>query len=883
MAAAVVIVVGCRQGAVGYYAFDFNSLPEVGDYYLAQAECDIWFSGGSESLNATEVATLRAWTFQPGHFLIGGCDAVDRDAACRVVHRDVLQHRAAASCRKIDAKIDLREASNPMACGGQGFAEMKLGGGDSAQLVGITVNGVMDTVLLQYDDELEAYGALMDAGGPNAPNFLVSADIDIWSDSTLSTGIDLHNANDYFLINTFKTAAERVDPSADSIGCPAEYDVMPSTRPQVSLPSACCEGGQLTPGGACPIDLDLFLLQDLTESFYDDIWMMKELVKTTISTVAGAVDKLRMGVGGFSDKPVWPWRFGSSNAFCYREISGLSPDLSEVEASIRSLTHYGGGDGPDAQLDALYRVAARAADTGFESSSMRVIVITTDSPYHKKGDGATMAPWHPPHGLVDQSTGTSEADCAVTDYPDAEMVKSALERSGIIPLFLVTTEAMPIYQDLVTELGRGSVVQLSRNSDNLLDALLAALSEQVCHDTDNCESNPCSNGGTCIDGVNLAFCECPGGYYGQQCENAFPCPNYDPIEFEPTRLLQQDGWMQQVPASNYPLEQIFERSILHSPVDRRGVAAAAYGTQAIFFGGSALTTDFQLKQVNGDWEMLHPESMIDIYDTATSTWSSGSLGRTASFPFNNPLPVSTDGRAYVWGGDLASGARSDVLTEYNTSSNTATEIGSAASSIARCHTPAIRVGNKIMWGSYDSVDVYDIDTGSLGQYEDVPKLGPDADVCGTAAASVQNNQYGVFQWGCDVNVYDSLSDSWTSISMPTCRAYARAVGIGSKIYLSGGFQVNADGVVTSDTLQDADIYELSTQSWLSVPTSRFGSDNIHASTAVVGPFMFESGGSPDGGLIDVTFDCGGDGLMSNHHRLDGGRHGHACVGVGGLE
>ena len=92
MTAGVVLVVGCRQGAVGYYAFDFNSLPEVGDYYLAQAECDIWFSGGSESLNATEVATLRAWTFQPGHFLIGGCDAVDRDAACRVVHRDVLQH-----------------------------------------------------------------------------------------------------------------------------------------------------------------------------------------------------------------------------------------------------------------------------------------------------------------------------------------------------------------------------------------------------------------------------------------------------------------------------------------------------------------------------------------------------------------------------------------------------------------------------------------------------------------------------------------------------------------------------------------------------------------------------------------------------------------------
>ena len=119
-----------------------------------------------------------------------------------------------------------------------------------------------------------------------------------------------------------------------------------------------------------------------------------------------------------------------------------------------------------------------------------------------------------------------------------------------------------------------------------------------------------------------------------------------------------------------------------------------------------------------------------------------------------------------------------VLTEYDIESNTATEIGPAASGIARCHTPAIRVGDKIMWGSYDSVDVYDTSTGSL-QYIDVPRLGFDADVCGTAAASVHNSRYGVFQWGCAVNVYDSLSDSWSSISMPTCRAYARAVGVGS--------------------------------------------------------------------------------------------------------
>lgn len=33
-----------------------------------------------------------------------------------------------------------------------------------------------------------------------------------------------------------------------------------------------------------------------------------------------------------------------------------------------------------------------------------------------------------------------------------------------------------------------------------------------------CESNPCSNGGTCLDRVGEFQCVCPVGYAGQRCE-----------------------------------------------------------------------------------------------------------------------------------------------------------------------------------------------------------------------------------------------------------------------------------------------------------------------------------------------------------------------------
>lgn len=37
-------------------------------------------------------------------------------------------------------------------------------------------------------------------------------------------------------------------------------------------------------------------------------------------------------------------------------------------------------------------------------------------------------------------------------------------------------------------------------------------------DIDDCASNPCVNGGECVDQVNTYRCICPVGYTGYQCE-----------------------------------------------------------------------------------------------------------------------------------------------------------------------------------------------------------------------------------------------------------------------------------------------------------------------------------------------------------------------------
>ena len=50
-------------------------------------------------------------------------------------------------------------------------------------------------------------------------------------------------------------------------------------------------------------------------------------------------------------------------------------------------------------------------------------------------------------------------------------------------------------------------------------------------DIDDCESSPCKNGATCIDGIASRTCVCVRGYTGEDCEidedncNPNPCNN----------------------------------------------------------------------------------------------------------------------------------------------------------------------------------------------------------------------------------------------------------------------------------------------------------------------------------------------------------------------
>jgi hypothetical protein len=214
-------------------------------------------------------------------------------------------------------------------------------------------------------------------------------------------------------------------------------------------------------------ETDLVLLQDLSGSYRDDIEKLREVAQDITEILPGSVG---YGVASFVDKPVTP--FGGEGDYVYQTELGVTTNPESFLSAIAGLELGAGGDLPESQIEALLQLARRNDEIKFRSGSRRVVVLTTDADFHKAGDytrnpvdspSGTPVPPNNGDGSLEGGTGEKE------DYPSVAQVKDALEDADISPIFLVTGEQpFQTYENLVTDLERGLVLELAENSANIV-------------------------------------------------------------------------------------------------------------------------------------------------------------------------------------------------------------------------------------------------------------------------------------------------------------------------------------------------------------------------------------------------------------------------------
>ncbi|MCC5666775.1 hypothetical protein LC653_23505 [Nostoc sp. CHAB 5784] len=211
---------------------------------------------------------------------------------------------------------------------------------------------------------------------------------------------------------------------------------------------------------------DIFLLQDLTGSFIDDLPNLKDIFPSLVDNLKNPNFQIIygadpfFGVASFKDKPVGG--LGDPGDFVYRNNIALTGDTVSVISTVNGLSADGGGDLPEAQLEALLQLSF---SPNYRSDSTRIALVVTDADFHKPPDGANASPT-----ITRPNNGDNVVD-ADEDYPTIVQLKDRLVASNIIPVFLVTPDVVSFYEQLVIDLGRGEVIGLDRTSITIADAI----------------------------------------------------------------------------------------------------------------------------------------------------------------------------------------------------------------------------------------------------------------------------------------------------------------------------------------------------------------------------------------------------------------------------
>ncbi|WP_284740130.1 Calx-beta domain-containing protein [Amycolatopsis sp. RTGN1] len=131
---------------------------------------------------------------------------------------------------------------------------------------------------------------------------------------------------------------------------------------------------------AVPPNPDLVLLADTTGSMGGAITNVRANANAITGDVLAAQPTAQFGVAEYKD---------FSDSVPFKVNQGITADTGAVQAGINQWAAGGGGDGPEADLNALYELATGAVS--FRPDGTRIVAWFGDAPSHDPSGGHTLA------------------------------------------------------------------------------------------------------------------------------------------------------------------------------------------------------------------------------------------------------------------------------------------------------------------------------------------------------------------------------------------------------------------------------------------------------------------------------------------------------------
>ncbi|EZG68158.1 integrin beta chain [Gregarina niphandrodes] len=173
----------------------------------------------------------------------------------------------------------------------------------------------------------------------------------------------------------------------------------------------------------CNFPMEIVILQDLTDSFSDNIVQMKNVqLHQMIDGLAQSHPGSKFSMVSFQDKAIYP--LGNRDDACWTFYSDFSTDTQPVYDAYAQAVSYGGADAPENHFGAILAAmeSSNISWSPLGSEYTRLIVVVTDAAPHHADDGlnpdpATLKPWQ------GEYSDAQAADlCLKTYYPSAQQM-----------------------------------------------------------------------------------------------------------------------------------------------------------------------------------------------------------------------------------------------------------------------------------------------------------------------------------------------------------------------------------------------------------------------------------------------------------------------------
>jgi len=245
---------------------------------------------------------------------------------------------------------------------------------------------------------------------------------------------------------------------------------------------------------------------------------------------------------------------------------------------------------------------------------------------------------------------------------------------------------------------------------------------------------------------------------------------------------------------------------------------------------------FELKVTDAGGLFSRDTMQVDVFTTSSGTRSCDNSGRrqvnAQLITFGNlsearyRVAVASAGNKILFGGGYLSNGVSSRVDIYDRVAQT---WSTAELSVARGAISAIAAGSKIFFAGgqtlsgvntaiFSAVDIYDAstDTWSTASLSEPRSLMAAAAVGNKVffAGGVNGYSGSVETYSDKVDIYDVLSNSWSTSRLSKAKADISAVTVQNKVYIAGGYELTQVGpYVSASPSRTIDIFDNAANSW----------------------------------------------------------------------